>query len=135
MLVYMFFSMMIIHLFIMPYVMIASPHDFRLSLNGVYMALFASAAMVAFEGFVHPLGAWTWSLVLTLLLGSFIAIRWQLGISDAQYLRDMIPHHSMAVVTSRPRAKRTKNPALRSLATSILNTQEAEIEQMKKMLA
>jgi hypothetical protein len=134
MFVYMFFGMMIIHLFIMPYVMIADPEDFRISLNGVYMAVFAGAAMVVLEALRHPLSFEGWVLTLVLLTASAAAIRRQLFVSDTQYLRDMIPHHSMAVLTSRPRVERAQSPEVRELAAGILRAQITEIIEMKKLL-
>ena len=130
----MFFGMVAIHLFVMPWVMIDSPSDFRISLNGVYMAVFMGGTMVLLEAAVHPLSAQGWLLTLGLLAASAVAIRWQIGVTDAQYLRDMIPHHSMALLTSRPRVRRTQDPALRALAEGILRSQISEIITMKNML-
>ena len=134
MFLYMFFGMVAIHLFIMPYVMIADPQDFRISLNGVYMATFAGAAMVVLEALRHPLSTEGWVATLVLLTLSYLAVRYQWFVSDAQYLRDMIPHHSMAVLTSRPRVEKTTNPEVRGLATGILRAQMTEIIEMKKLL-
>lgn len=134
MFLYMFFGMMLIHLFIMPYVMIADPQDFRISLNGVYMAVFAGATMVVLEALRHPLSTEGWILTLVLLTVSWIAVRYQWFVSDAQYLRDMIPHHSMAVLTSTPRVERSQNPAVQALAAGILRAQITEISEMKKLL-
>lgn len=136
MFIYMFFSMMIIHLFVMPWVMIDSPRDFRLSLNGVYMATFGAATMVLFEAFIHPmsLSSTGWLLTLALMIASAAAVRWQIGIDDKQYLQDMIPHHSMAILTSRATLRRTKDPAVRGLSEGILRSQISEIITMKNML-
>jgi hypothetical protein len=134
MFIYMFFSMMIIHLFVMPWVMIDSPSDFRLSLNGVYMATFGASVMVLFEAFIHPMSSTGWLLTLGLMIASAAAVRWQIGIDDKQYLQDMIPHHSMAVLTSRARLRRTKDAAVRGLSEGILRSQISEIITMKNML-
>ena len=92
------------------------------------------ATMVLLEAAVHPLSAGGWLFTLGLLAASAVAIRWQIGVTDAQYLRDMIPHHSMALVTSRPRMRRTRDPVVRALAEGIMRTQISEIITMKNML-
>jgi hypothetical protein len=134
MFLYMFFGMIVIHLFIMPFVMIADVSDFRVSLNGIYMAVFAGAAMVVLEALRHPLDTFGWAVTLVLLTASALAIRYQIGVSDAQYLRDMVPHHSMAILTSRPRVDRSQDPEIRALASGILRAQITEIAEMKKLL-
>jgi uncharacterized protein (DUF305 family) len=103
-------------------------------LNGIYMAVFAGAAMVVLEALRHPLDTFGWAVTLVLLTASALAIRYQIGVSDAQYLRDMIPHHSMAVLTSRPRVDRSQDPEIRALASGILRAQITEIAEMKKLL-
>jgi hypothetical protein len=134
MFLYMFFGMMAIHLFLMPVAMLAEPGHFRLSLGGLYMAVFASAAMVILEALRHPLSPLGWAAAIAALTGSLIAIRNQIGISDTQYMREMIPHHSMAILTSRPRVDRAASDEVRALATGILRAQETEIAEMKKLL-
>jgi uncharacterized protein (DUF305 family) len=62
-----------------------------------------------------------------------LGIRYQVGVSETQYLRDMIPHHSMAVLTSKKQAVRQGR--VQPLARAILDTQVKEIALMKSMLA
>ncbi|MCA9764606.1 MAG: DUF305 domain-containing protein, partial [Gemmatimonadetes bacterium] len=49
------------------------------------------------------------------------------------YMRAMIPHHSIAVLTSR-RAQ-IADPRVRELADSIIAAQVREIELMKRLIA
>ena len=128
---FMFFVMMVLHLFVMPFVMIASPWDFRLSLTQFYAAVFMSAAMVACMGLTFAMDVGTWIVVAVLLTISVIGLRFQIGVSDAEYLHDMIPHHSMAVLTSRARLEKATDPGVRILAKDILAAQEKEIAVMK----
>ena len=130
----MFVSMVVIHLFIMPFTMIAGPTDFRVSRTQVYAGVFMGACMMAVEAIMHPMDFIGWGITLVLLTGSVILLRWQIGVSDDEYLKDMIPHHSMAVLTSEARVLRAKNPQVLGLAQSILQTQKEEIAAMKKML-
>jgi len=53
-------------------------------------------------------------------------------IGDVLYMKGMIPHHSIAILTSE-RAD-IKDPEVRKLADDIIKAQEKEIEQMKNMI-
>ena len=134
MFLFMFFGMLFIHVFVMPWVMIASPSDYRISPNLIYGGVFMATCMVALEGLRHPIGLLGWIAVAALLTISTLCIRWQIGVSDDGFLRDMIPHHSMAVLTSRVRVARSTNPVVREFARQILQTQTEEISVMKRAL-
>lgn len=60
------------------------------------------------------------------------ALRSQAFISDTQYMKAMIPHHSSAILTSKN--ANIKDPELRRLSDSIIKSQEEEITQMKLIL-
>ena len=128
----MFTSMVVFHLGIMPFIMIDSPDDYRISLNQVYMAVIMGSFMVFVEGLMHPLPLGVWALFVTLFVGCWLAVRNQWGITDKQYLLDMIPHHSMAVLTSKHVVSR--HSAVHELARAILDTQIREIQEMKSLL-
>lgn len=64
--------------------------------------------------------------------GSFYLMRNQTTISDVDYLRGMIPHHSIAILTSE-RAQ-IKDPRVRKLADDIIEAQKEEIRIMKELL-
>lgn len=53
-------------------------------------------------------------------------------IGDVLYMRAMIPHHSIAILTSK-RAD-IDDPEVRKLADDIIKAQEKEIAEMKKMI-
>lgn len=59
-------------------------------------------------------------------------VRSQATIGDVSYMKAMIPHHSIAVLTSR-RAQIT-DPRVRELADSIIAAQVREIELMKRLI-
>lgn len=62
-----------------------------------------------------------------------------LGASDKQFdlrlLNAMIPHHEGAVVMAEDVLKKSKRPEMRQLAQNIIQSQKAEIEQMKQWRA
>ncbi len=51
---------------------------------------------------------------------------------DQEFIREMIPHHQMAVMMSRMVVNNGTHPELRNLAQSIIKTQTAEIAQMQQ---
>jgi len=68
--------------------------------------------------------------VFTLAL---IGVRTQTPIGDVQYMKGMIPHHSIAIMTSKN--AHLKDPEVKKLAQSIIDAQEKEIAEMKRILA
>ena len=64
---------------------------------------------------------------------SLIGVRTQSFVGDVQYMKGMIPHHSIAIMTSKN--ANIKDPEVRKLADGIFAAQEKEIAQMKRILA
>ncbi|GAB2976441.1 DUF305 domain-containing protein [Mucilaginibacter puniceus] len=64
---------------------------------------------------------------------SLAGVRAQTFIDDVQYMKGMIPHHSIAILTSKNAD--IKDPEVRKLADGIIAAQEKEIAEMKKILA
>lgn len=129
--VLMFVAMMVFHLFVMPPIMIYSMEHYYLSLNQIYMALIMSLYMVLIEAFMHPLSATYIMVILVVIILLVVAMKRQWGIDANQYLRDMIPHHSMALQTSN---SKLNDGTVGNLASRIYEAQVAEIDEMKKML-
>lgn len=67
-----------------------------------------------------------------LFFGSLFMVRSQTAVNDADWMKAMIPHHSIAILTSK-RANLT-DLEVKELAKRIIDTQEKEIKEMKKML-
>lgn len=130
----MFLGMFLLHVAVMPFVMIAYPSDFKPSLNQVYMGLHMATWMVLLEAVMHPMPGRAWFVSIVLLVITAAAVRFQWFVSDSQYLRDMIPHHSMAVLTSQQILKKSPQAPIQTLATNILDTQVQEIQTMKGLL-
>lgn len=130
----MFFGMFFISFMIMPLIMIDKYADWYPSRNQTYAAVVMASTMVILEGFMHPMPSWAWFVTLAILAGSVFAIRKQLFIDDQEYLHDMIPHHSMAVLTSKKQFLKTQNPQVYSIVQKILQSQQEEIETMKGIL-
>ena len=60
-------------------------------------------------------------------------VRSQATIGDEAWMRAMIPHHSIAILTSE--RAHLHDPRVRELADSIIKAQKSEIEEMKGYLA
>lgn len=63
---------------------------------------------------------------------SFFLMRNQTTIDDVDYMQAMIPHHSLAILTSE-RAN-IEDPRVRQLADDIIEAQEKEIAEMKELI-
>lgn len=62
----------------------------------------------------------------------FLGIRQQLVVTDVQFLRSMIPHHAGAILMCEKAP--IEDPEIKTLCTSIVESQRAEIAQMKAKL-
>jgi hypothetical protein len=64
---------------------------------------------------------------------AFLLVQSQEMVSDVSYMKAMIPHHSMAIMTSE--RAHIKDPDVRKHADGIIDAQVREITQMKRMIA
>ena len=72
---------------------------------------------------------------LFILLAIFIvAYRVQFYILDKEYLREMIEHHSMAILTSKKILNKTHDYAVAKIAKEIIQNQQDEINTMSQIL-
>lgn len=69
---------------------------------------------------------------LILFSSALTLVRTQTPIGDIGYMKAMIPHHSIAILTSK-RAD-IKDPDVRKLADDIIKAQEKEIAEMKALI-
>jgi thiol:disulfide interchange protein len=106
--------------------------DVRFSLNDFYMVGLMTGWMFFFMGLLTMrVGRALFGLILAVLF--FVLIRTQAFVTEIQYLRGMIPHHSMAILMSK---KVEKEPnSISHLLDQIIQTQQKEIIIMKDYLA
>ncbi len=69
---------------------------------------------------------------IVVFFGSLWLIRSQTTIEDVSWMKAMIPHHSIAILTSE-RANIT-DPRVRKLADGIIEAQRKEIDEMKALI-
>ncbi|MBU7595673.1 DUF305 domain-containing protein [Metabacillus halosaccharovorans] len=105
----------------------------------LYMALLMAATMsIIMLGFMYRMlknrklniGIAVVSILVFSL--SLFLLRSQTMVADTDYMEAMIPHHSIAILSSE-RAKIT-DPRVRELADEIINAQRKEIDEMKKLI-
>lgn len=132
---HMFIGMFIIQYIFMSYVNVNHVEDFTNSIGKIYMSTIMGLFMVLLDIFTTtPFNKHHFIIFFSLLLGCIFCYKIQFGIGEQNYLREMIEHHSMALLTSKNILEKTKNPAVINLATTILITQEKEIADMKYLL-
>ena len=112
---------------------------FYISINRIYMALLMASAMaiimMAMMYKMYPNKKRNnIIMIISLVVFGFIlaGIRTQTPISDVQYMKAMIPHHSSAILTSEN--ANIKDPEVRKLADGIIEAQLKEIAEMKAIL-
>lgn len=105
-----------------------------------YMALVMGATMAVIM-LLFMLGMYKdWRINAAILVGSVLVfgvslwlVRSQATVEDVSWMKAMIPHHSIAILTSE-RANIT-DPRVRKLADEIIAAQRREIDEMKALIA
>ncbi|WP_162575610.1 DUF305 domain-containing protein [Variovorax sp. PBL-H6] len=104
-----------------------------------YMALLMGAVMaiIMLAFMTHMLQNRTANLLIAVggvvvFVASLWLVRSQATVDEVSYMKAMIPHHSIAIMTSR-RAHIT-DPRVRKLADGIIDAQVREIAEMKQLI-
>lgn len=69
---------------------------------------------------------------LLLFAGSLYLVRSQTTVEDVSWMKAMIPHHSIAILTSERAG--LSDPRVRALADEIIEAQRREIDEMKTLI-
>lgn len=69
---------------------------------------------------------------VALFIVALFLVRSQILVDDVDYMEAMIPHHSIAILTSE-RAQ-IEDPRVRDLADAIIEAQREEIAEMKRLI-
>lgn len=137
-----FFLMILVSFIFMYGIMflnIVELNHFYISINRVYMALLMASAMAVimmammYSMYPHKKkNNWIMGISVVFFVIILVGIRTQTPISDVQYMKAMIPHHSSAILTSEN--ANIKDPEVRKLADGIIEAQKKEIAEMKAIL-
>lgn len=129
-----------IAMYFVMFAMIWTTADLFHNLNTLYMTLMMvtpmGVLMLLMMGSMYRSARLNLALyaafALTFALALY-AMREQSAIGDRQFLRSMIPHHSGAILMCERAA--AADPEIRALCAGIVEGQQAEIDQMKRILA
>lgn len=137
-----FSAMMIVSFLVMYTVMFLnmdSIDHYHTSLTRLYMTVLMvspmAILMVVIMGKMYPnkkLNRLIIAVAVIVFCGTLIALRTQSPISDVQYMKAMIPHHSSAIMTSKN--ANIKDPEVKRLSEQIIKSQQEEIQQMETIL-
>lgn len=131
----------IIQFVIMSIIMTNSVNNITFSMGKFYISIIMALLMGLLEVGMFDLHMYgrivsfpyysslSFSLVVFLYL-----YRNQIYIEDEDYLKEMIEHHSMALLTSEEILQKTQSDRVRKLAENIVSTQDKEINYMKQLL-
>jgi uncharacterized protein (DUF305 family) len=128
-----------ISMYVLMYSMVDSVADVYSSFNQVYMAGLMTAPMVVIElllmsgMYKHKrLNALIIAVSCVAGIAFFMFIRQQTAISDRQFLRSMIPHHSGAILMCEDAS--IQDPRIKDLCKTIISGQRSEIDRMRALL-
>ncbi len=128
-----------VSMYVLMYSMTNTGRDIYNSLNQLYMAGLMTAPMVVIEmllmsGMYQNKRLNAVVMAVSVLAGVvfFTFIRQQVAISDQQFLRSMIPHHSGAILMCEGASLDDRR--IKDLCKTIIAGQQAEIDQMRAML-
>ena len=129
---FMMISSFIIQMFVMSSIMTNSYKNITFSLGKFYMSVIMALLMGILEALMYDNHMNTLSVYYYLSLGFLLVIfiylyRNQIYIDDKDFLKEMVEHHSMALLTSEEILQKTNSE-------NIISTQEKEIEYMKQLL-
>lgn len=132
-------ALMFVAMYWLMYAMVDRWANVYNSVNQFYMAGLMTAAMLPIElvvmGSMYARRKVNLGIVVVSLLvfiTCWIGIRKQTAVGDRQFLRSMIPHHAGAVLMSEQSS--ITDPDIQRLAQSIIQSQQAEIAEMKTKL-
>jgi uncharacterized protein (DUF305 family) len=126
-------------MFAMMYSNVYQAEHIYFSETRIYMAIFMGAVMAIimltfmqgmYKNKKHNLMIYAGSVLIAAL--SLWLMRSQATVDQVSWMKAMIPHHSIAILTSE-RATIT-DPRVRELADGIIQTQKEEITQMQQLI-
>ena len=138
-LIAMFIESFILQYFIMSYIMVDKIKHIKNSTGKIYISLIMAILMCIVELIMYDVHNMIFSkyyyvFFVCFFIITYLLYRFQFGINDKNYVKEMIEHHAMAILTSGEILKKTKDSKIKSLAENIIVTQNKEIETMEQLL-
>ena len=125
------FGMMYLNVFQWEHIFYSQTRLFMALMMGAVMAMI----MLLFMWRMYENKKWNLAILAVSVLvfcGSLFMVRSQTAVDDVKWMKAMIPHHSIAILTSTNAA--IKDPEVKELADDLIQTQKEEIEKMKEMI-
>jgi len=102
----------------------------------IYMGAVMAIIMLGFMWSMYPNRRTNLAIIASCVVvfaGALWLVRSQATVDDVSYMKAMIPHHSIAIMTSK--RAHIKDPEVRKLAEGIIDAQVREIAEMKILIA
>lgn len=126
------FGLMYLNTYLWPHALYSETRAYMAVLMGAVMALIMLSFMLAmYSNRKVNIAIFSGSVIV--FAAMLYLVRSQVTVNDQSFMRAMIPHHSIAIMTS-GRAN-ISDPRVRKLADSIIAAQNKEIAEMKYLLA
>lgn len=130
----MFFSSFFLQYLCMSLIMSNSAENITNSLGKIYISIIMALLMVTFSIAMHNFNIKKLLPFVILLFVFIFLYKVQFAVNDKEYLKEMIEHHSMALLTSEQILKKTNKSFVADIAQRISVTQKNEIQEMRNIL-
>jgi hypothetical protein len=136
---FMMIASFIIQFTIMSIIMTNSPINITFSIGKTYISVIMALLMGILEVIMYDIHmklisvSFYLSLIFCLIIFVYL-YRNQVYIEDNDYLKEMIEHHSMALLTSEEILQKTHSKRVKNLAENIILVQKKEIKYMNQLL-
>lgn len=128
-----------VSMYVLMYAMVNAFNNVFTNVNQFYMAALMTMPMLIIEVILmssmykdKKLNALVIGLSAIALIGFYLGIRKQVGVTDRQFLKSMIPHHAGAILMCGQ--SNITDPEIKKLCEEIIRSQEREIAEMKAKL-
>ena len=126
------FALMYLNTYALDHIFFSETRAYMAILMGATMAVIMLAFMLGMYGNRRlNIGIFVGSVLVFAL--SLWLVRSQATVEDVSWMKAMIPHHSIAILTSE--RAHISDPRVRELADGIIKAQREEIAQMKTLIA
>jgi uncharacterized protein (DUF305 family) len=126
------YGLMYLNTYALDHVAFSETRAYMALVMGATMAVIMLSYMLSmYRNTKVNIGIYAASIIV--FAGALTLVRSQATVDDVSYMRAMIPHHSIAILTSE-RARIT-DPRVRELADEIIEAQRREIAEMRELIA
>ncbi|WP_315043844.1 DUF305 domain-containing protein [uncultured Enterococcus sp.] len=125
------FCMMYFNVYVLDHIFFSQTRLFMALMMGAMMAII----MLLFMWKMYDNKKMNISILVVsvaLFFSSLFMVRSQTAVGDTAWMKAMIPHHSIAILTSKNAD--LSDPRVKELAEKIIDAQEKEIKEMKELI-